>query len=269
MSLFSLFLAETAFAQCPDVCNMFPSLPDCQRCFRGEGTLTGRPDGAGGTVYDFTPNQPTCPAGTYDSVFGCIPVGSIECGGYFCNPGQKCATGHGCLALNQDDCGNGSFCQAGHKCWQQNAQISCISAAEAYARTHAGKLAKWLQENKARLTGAASARNAIAMQYALQNKDFQDALAGVLAAKLGAPAGIARANLISQKQKEIMNAIANIALDIPELEHGDYFQSSMHIMNAVSSSTLAVLVPWGGTAADAMNIGASFATAYVFGYFWG
>jgi hypothetical protein len=52
-------------AECPDVCNMFPTAPDCQRCFRGEGTLAGRPDGFGGTTYDFTPNASREPAPTY------------------------------------------------------------------------------------------------------------------------------------------------------------------------------------------------------------
>ena len=83
-----------------------------------------------------------CGSGSYCSQYGCTPNGAVECGGYYCQPGQKCAVNHngcypadvvdcgshtcnpgyvcsrgaGCVPENTVDCGGGSYCQAGTKC---------------------------------------------------------------------------------------------------------------------------------------------------------
>jgi hypothetical protein len=76
------------------------------------------------------PQQPLCPAGTtycanthqccnpgfYCSHYGCTPQGAVECGNYYCQQGQRCASAHrACLTSNDTDCG-GYHCSNGEKC---------------------------------------------------------------------------------------------------------------------------------------------------------
>lgn len=64
-----------------------------------------------------------CNSGFYCSNYGCIPQGSIECGGYHCSPGQKCGSNRSCLAQDADDCGNGQSCKAGTTCYRASADV--------------------------------------------------------------------------------------------------------------------------------------------------
>jgi hypothetical protein len=66
-----------------------------------------------------------------------------------------------------------------------------------------------------------------------------------------------------------VSVISNLALDSGDFARGNYYFGSLHIIDTVSSAVLGVLTPWGGNASDAMNIAGAFATAYVYGYFWG
>lgn len=56
--------------------------------------------------------------GWYCSRYGCIQQGSIECGGYYCNPGSKCGSRRQCFPADVVDCGNGQWCQQGTNCWR-------------------------------------------------------------------------------------------------------------------------------------------------------
>jgi hypothetical protein len=56
---------------------------------------------------------------------GCIPAGSVDCGSYSCAAGSTCGSGNQCLAAGMTDCGNGISCSPGQKCsWSGK---SCIS----------------------------------------------------------------------------------------------------------------------------------------------
>jgi hypothetical protein len=71
-----------------------------------------------------------CNVGFHCSKYGCTPDGATDCGGYYCNPGQKCATGNGCLTPEADDCGDGKSCKAGTRCWTASEDVSGISKGE-------------------------------------------------------------------------------------------------------------------------------------------
>ena len=115
---------------------------DCQQVLNellssGPGALG--PDQAGGLASWYNqnchgggqsePQQPMCPAGTtycsnanlccgsdqYCSRYGCTPIGAIECGNYYCNPGQLCSRGGGCHPQGTIDCGN-YYCQEDERC---------------------------------------------------------------------------------------------------------------------------------------------------------
>jgi hypothetical protein len=113
------------------------------------------------------------------------------------------------------------------------------------------------------LIGTFDERNKIALNYALTNPTFISALAATLVS-LSIPQ-----NVLGAKQAEIITAIANLGLDGKEYASGNHYQASLDMINTVSSATLGILVPYGGTLADSLNIGASFATAYSYGFFWG
>lgn len=59
-----------------------------------------------------------CNPGFYCSKYGCAPHGAVECGGWYCNPGYKCArvASRGCLPNDASECGDGKRCGAGYKC---------------------------------------------------------------------------------------------------------------------------------------------------------
>jgi hypothetical protein len=83
----------------------------CNSCRQGGGyQSSGCPGG-----YEACGNV-CCGNGNYCSRYGCIARGSIECGGYYCQPGQKCArNGRGCYPEHVVDCGDYS-CEPGNKC---------------------------------------------------------------------------------------------------------------------------------------------------------
>ena len=49
---------------------------------------------------------------------GCMPIGSVDCGGPLgvCRPGSKCSVGGGCVPENSVDCGGGRSCRVGLQC---------------------------------------------------------------------------------------------------------------------------------------------------------
>jgi hypothetical protein len=63
-----------------------------------------------------------CGSGNYCSIYGCIQRGSIDCGGYSCNPGMACMSGGRCMPAGNTECGNRS-CSPGYYCGSRN---SCL-----------------------------------------------------------------------------------------------------------------------------------------------
>jgi hypothetical protein len=70
-----------------------------------------------GTNYCADSNQ-CCNAGFYCSHYGCTPVGAVECGTHFCQPGQQCTSSGRCMPAGAVDCGPHSsiYCNSGSKC---------------------------------------------------------------------------------------------------------------------------------------------------------
>ncbi len=62
-----------------------------------------------------------CPAGNQCSRSGgCQPIGTVDCGSYYCQAGNKCGQGwQACIAQGQDDCGAKvkASCNAGTSCF--------------------------------------------------------------------------------------------------------------------------------------------------------
>ena len=76
-------------------------------------------------------------------------------------------------------------------------------------------------------------------------------------------------HLVGNVQAQIIDAIAHTVIDVNDFQSGDHYAATLHIINTVSLLTLSILEPWGGDASDAINVGGAFATAYVYGFFWG
>ncbi len=77
-------------------------------CFGGQQS-SGCPDG-----YEVCGNM-CCGPSNYCSRYGCIARESIECGGYYCHPGQQCSRSGGCQPAGSVDCG-AYYCQPDQKC---------------------------------------------------------------------------------------------------------------------------------------------------------
>ena len=135
------------------------------------------------------------------------------------------------------------------------------------ASAYANALADWLKQHEAPLVANIEQRNAMGLNYAFSNPEFQNAVAAVLASP--AMNKIIPANLVSRVQSQIIQAIAGSILDAKEIASGSHYMGLLHLTNTVSSAVLGVLEPWGGNAANALNISGSFTTAYVYGFFWG
>jgi hypothetical protein len=119
--------------------------------------------------------------------------------------------------------------------------------------THARQLSDWLHKNGARLVGDLKERNKKGLEYALSNEEFINALAGVLASKSAIPR-----HLVGNVQAQVIDAIAHTTLDVGDFARGNHYEATLHIVNTVSATTLAVLKPWGGNTADAINVGGAF-----------
>lgn len=68
----------------------------------------------------------------------CQPLGSIDCGAYYCQPGQKCGKGwRACLAEDVVDCGpkHETTCPAGHICWVAPADYGSFNRGKLYCPT--------------------------------------------------------------------------------------------------------------------------------------
>lgn len=75
-----------------------------------------------------------CNAGYYCSSYGCTPTGAVDCGTYYCNPGQKCARNrNGCFSNDVVDCGEYS-CQLGQRC--ASGLRACLSEEDTQCGNH-------------------------------------------------------------------------------------------------------------------------------------
>lgn len=75
-----------------------------------------------------------CNQGSYCTRFGCTPIGAIDCGAYYCKPGEKCARNRrGCYPNEVVDCGDYS-CQPGQRCAM--ALRACLSEADTDCGAH-------------------------------------------------------------------------------------------------------------------------------------
>jgi hypothetical protein len=70
-----------------------------------------------------------CGSGLYCSKYGCTPLGAVDCGTGFCNPGQVCTSNGRCMPAGESECGDhsckpGSYCGSRHTC-MQNGTADC------------------------------------------------------------------------------------------------------------------------------------------------
>lgn len=93
-----------------------------------------------------------CPEGTYCSWMPgrCVPEGSVDCGGYSCRQGAKCGSGDRCIALEDDDCGDGSSCHAGTVCWRAPEDVEQTEGGKTTCQTpdERDRLARLVEQQK-------------------------------------------------------------------------------------------------------------------------
>lgn len=79
--------------------------------FLGVGQTCAPPAG------DYCHNGATCPVGFRCSWMPgrCVPLGKVDCGDHYCEPGQQCTKNSGCMAAGSVDCGSYT-CPAGNRC---------------------------------------------------------------------------------------------------------------------------------------------------------
>jgi hypothetical protein len=128
---------------------MFECPPGSVNVSGGGGIMCQCPDGSFASIYGCAAQQqqqPLCPVGTqycgnsnqccnngfYCSHYGCTPVGAIECGGHYCNPGQQCSRSGGCQPAGVVDCGPyycqpSQRCASGHRACLSQTDIDCGS----------------------------------------------------------------------------------------------------------------------------------------------
>jgi hypothetical protein len=153
--------ANAQMFQCPPPSTQLTTGPYSFECRCPDGSLAGI-SGCPQSVQEPAPS--ICPAGfsycavsgaccgsgLYCSNYGCTPIGAVDCGTGYCNPGQVCTSnGHcmpaansecgdhscnpgyhcgsrnNCMQNGTTDCGNGASCPAGNKCARNGAH--CIS----------------------------------------------------------------------------------------------------------------------------------------------
>lgn len=86
-----------------------------------------------------------CGAGNYCSKYGCTPVGAIECGGHYCNPGQQCSRSGGCQPAGAVDCGD-YYCKSGERC--ASGQRACLAQGDTDCGTHTCRSGFYCGSNK-------------------------------------------------------------------------------------------------------------------------
>lgn len=93
-------------------------------------------------VGDYCANGITCPVGSRCSVMPgrCVPNGTVDCGAYYCQPGNKCGSAGGCISEATVDCGRGQYCSTDSICWTargnwpgvvKRGDVSCASPEQA------------------------------------------------------------------------------------------------------------------------------------------
>jgi len=132
-----------------------------------------------------------------------------------------------------------------------------------HERNVASNILAALGLNPRELVRSARERHLKGLEYAFENEEFHQAIASMLT-DLGLPH-----HLITEKQAAIVNAIAQGVQAGHEMWKGDRLTGTAHMINTLSSLVLELVVPWGGTAAHALNIVGSWTTGYVYGFGWG
>lgn len=74
------------------------------------------------------------------------------------------------------------------------------------------------------------------------------------------PAGDKAATVLLQIRSSISS--------LDDFRYGRYHEGILRVTNQASSILLEVL-PYGGTSADVLSVGAAVGTAYAYGFFWG
>ncbi len=234
------------------------------------------PDGYG---YQCVPAEPQCPTGTsycantnrccnnsgsYCSKYGCTPYGAVDCGTTYCNPGQACTSNGGCMPAGAQECSDGTYCKAGKRCWIRDGRRICVSEAYAYAHKHAKSVVSWLYDNKARFVGDFDERHQRALEYVAENDEVREKITNLFVTRassaLYGPAGDKAATVLLQIRSSISS--------LDDFRYGRYHEGILRVTNQASSILLEVL-PYGGTSADVLSVGAAVGTAYAYGFFWG
>ena len=205
---------------------------------------------ASGLGYVCVPNQQqsVCPSNTSY----CAAVNLC------CNAGFKCASG-GCIPTDADDCGNGQYCPAGQKCRTAQGTLVCRSALQAKADDVLNSLGtgirNWVPDQVER-------RHEKGLEYVTDNETVKAAVRDFLLSK-----GLT--GVTDEYVSQLLMLAKNSISDVNDFKTGHYYEGIMNITNQASSALLSAIVPWGGTAVDALNIGGAVAAAYAYGFFWG
>jgi hypothetical protein len=206
-----------------------------------------------------------CHPGNYCSTYGCIERGSIECGGYSCPPGTACARlRRACMPQDAQECSDGTYCNAGNRCWREAGRLTCVTAAHAYGHEHAQKLRKWLAENKARLKGEIQERHKKGVEYINDDPQVKEAIRNlqILVAAYGY-GGRGAAEAV-----DWMLAVKG-AFDANSTFASDHYLGSLAAVKNVSSALLNVnpAIPPGSS--EVLTLAGAATTAYTYGFFFG
>lgn len=212
-----------------------------------------------------------CHDGSYCSVYGCIAIGSVDCGGYYCHPGQKCASGNRCIDEDADDCGGGQACASGKRCWWRDGKAGCVTKTFAFAHRHAKSLAKWLGDNNAKLRGTVAERHAKGKEYVRDNSEVRKAIDDIELIASGYLAGSATGNpVIAYKTAQAADFYVSYraAEQAGELLANDHYDGSVALVNLYSSAIVdrVPVVPPGAT--EVLNFAGAATSAYAYGFFF-
>jgi hypothetical protein len=212
-----------------------------------------------------------CSHGNFCSAHGCIQQGSVDCGGYYCAPGKKCASKRGCLDHEADDCGNGHYCGPGFKCSNKGSQISCVISLEDAFRNHAATLAQHLKSKGALLKGSIAERHEKGWDYVKSDQQVNDSIENLVklqnAYKLGSTFGtVAGGGFL--KAQDVWNTLQGAFKDYQLLMSQDHYGATLAIMRDASAQFLGKKfdLPPGST--ELVTVLTAATTAYTYGFFF-